>query len=129
MSEVIGQRHTRKPSVETIRKLSADEMSCSRKGDFAELYAVTWLWDQGYEVFRNYGSDGMVDMIAWHKETNEFILVDVKTVRGDPRYPNASRSNNYGRTPEQKAKGVRILKFDPQTRNLQFTEHRTNDLS
>ena len=23
----------------------------SRKGDMAEYYAVTWLWDNGYEVF------------------------------------------------------------------------------
>jgi hypothetical protein len=27
----------------------------SRKGDIAEFYAVTWLWDNGYEVFRNCG--------------------------------------------------------------------------
>ena len=29
----------------------------------AEFYAVTWLWDQGYEVFRNCGCDGMIDLI------------------------------------------------------------------
>ena len=27
--------------------------SDSRKGDLAEYYAVTWLWDNGYEVFKN----------------------------------------------------------------------------
>jgi Holliday junction resolvase-like predicted endonuclease len=124
MSEVIGQRHIKKPSAETIKKLSADEMSCSRKGDFAELYAVTWLWDQGYEVFRNYGSDGMVDMIAWYKETNEFILVDVKTMGIDSRWPGQNVTKGRSRTPEQKEKGVRILKFDPQTRNLHFMEHK-----
>ena len=25
-------------------------MSPSRSGDFAEYYAVTWLWDQGYTL-------------------------------------------------------------------------------
>ncbi len=29
------------------------EKSASRKGDLAEYYAVTWLWDNGYEVFKN----------------------------------------------------------------------------
>ena len=28
------------------------EKSASRKGDLAEYYAVTWLWDNGYEVFK-----------------------------------------------------------------------------
>ncbi len=35
-----------------------------RKGDFAEFYAVTWLWDKGYEVFKNCGSTGIIDLIA-----------------------------------------------------------------
>ena len=36
----------------------------NRKGDFAEYYAVTWLWDNGYEVFQNSGCTGPIDMIA-----------------------------------------------------------------
>jgi hypothetical protein len=28
----------------------------NRIGDIAEFYAVTWLWDNGYEVFVNSGS-------------------------------------------------------------------------
>ena len=36
----------------------------SRKGDLAEYYAVTWLWDNGYEVFQNSGCTGPIDMIA-----------------------------------------------------------------
>ena len=51
----------------------------SRAGDLSEYYAVTWLWDQGYEVFPNAGSQGMVDMIAWNPETQQTILIDVKT--------------------------------------------------
>lgn len=116
------EREKKKPKPETLRKLSASEMSSNRKGDFAELYAVTWLWDQGYEVFRNYGSDGMVDMIAWDKKINEFILIDVKTVGRDVR-GNRPYTTTKALTPKQKAKGVRILKFNPETRDLQFTEH------
>ena len=36
----------------------------NRKGDIAEYYAVTWLWDEGYEVFKNCGCTGEVDLIA-----------------------------------------------------------------
>tara|TARA_X000001388_G_scaffold67880_1_gene55356 strand:+ start:6657 stop:6989 length:333 start_codon:yes stop_codon:yes gene_type:complete len=98
------------------------EMSDSRKGDFAEFYAVTWLWDQGYEVFKNCGCDGMVDLIAWDKENDEFILIDVKTVSLDKR--NGSYTKTGSRTPEQIEKGVRYLKFNPIDRQLQFTEHK-----
>ena len=48
----------------------------SRKGDLAEYYAVTWLWDHGYEVFKNTGCTGPIDMIAIKE--GETILVDVK---------------------------------------------------
>jgi len=111
MSEQIGQ------------KLTNEEMSSSRKGDFAEMYAVTWLWDQGYEVFRNYGCVGMVDMIAWNQDTDEFILIDVKTA-----FKRESHSKELTRTHKrsklQKEKGVRILKFNPSNRTLKFMEHK-----
>ena len=48
MSEKVGQRRT----------------SPSRLGDVAELYAITWLWDEGFEVFYNAGSTGAVDVIG-----------------------------------------------------------------
>ena len=60
------------------------ELSDNRKGDFAEFYAVTWLWDQGFDVFKNCGCDGPIDMIAWNKENHDFVLVDVKTMSYDP---------------------------------------------
>ena len=49
---------------EDINKQDSDDLNTNRKGDFAEYYAVTWLWDQGYEVFQNSGCTGPVDMIA-----------------------------------------------------------------
>ena len=38
--------------------------SPNRTGDIAEHYAVTWLWDNGYEVFKNCGCTGPIDIIA-----------------------------------------------------------------
>ena len=93
--------------------------SNSRVGDLSEYYAVTWLWDQGYEVFPNAGSQGIIDMIAWHPNTGETILIDVKTVldrkkgQGDP-----------ARTKLQAVKNVRILLYNKDTRKLRFVEHR-----
>tara|TARA_R110002020_G_scaffold247791_4_gene461801 strand:+ start:85 stop:438 length:354 start_codon:yes stop_codon:yes gene_type:complete len=99
----------------------------NRKGDMAEFYAVTWLWDQGYEVFQNSGCSGPVDMIAM--KNNEIILIDVKTFyeRGDN--PKASLAKGIGlitshkRTKKQKEIGVKLLGFNPETRKLRFIKH------
>ncbi len=93
--------------------------SCNRKGDLAEYYAVTWLWDQDYEVFPNAGSDGMVDMIAWKPETNEIILIDVKTTRNK----NIQRGAGLKRTAIQKEKGVQILNYNADSRGLHLVKH------
>ena len=94
--------------------------SPSRKGDFAEFYAVTWLWDQGYEVFINSGSTGPIDMIAF--KDGETVLIDVKTKRKDYR-DNVSRIKDY-RTEEQKQLGVVFLAFNPDDRKLSWVEHK-----
>ena len=95
-------------------------VSDSRRGDLSEYYAVTWLWDQGYEVFPNAGSQGMADMIAWHPETEEVILIDVKMVR-----TNKKDKDHYRRprTPAQKEKNVCLLLYNADTRQLRFVEH------
>ena len=56
----------------------------SRKGDFAEYYAVTWLWDKGYEVFQNSGCTGPIDMIAVDKKGIS-TYIDVKTIHVGPK--------------------------------------------
>ena len=97
----------------------------NRKGDFAEYYAVTWLWDNGYEVFQNSGCSGAVDMVAIDKERN-IILIDVKTAKRDKR-----RGNKYvnvsgqSRTDEQIKLGVKFLVFNPETRQLTWVKHKT----
>ena len=85
--------------------------SASRKGDLAEFYAVTWLWDHGYEVFLNAGCTGPIDMIAY--KDGEITLVDVKSL-----------NSNVARTDEQKKLGVVFLRFDPKTRKLSWVDHK-----
>lgn len=92
--------------------------SKSRLGDLAEFYAVTWLWDQGYEVFLNPGSSGVIDMIAF--KDGEITLIDVKTEQGKRSCGGSIR----GRTEEQIKLGVVILGFNPETRKFRWVEHK-----
>ena len=94
----------------------------SRKGDFAEYYAVTWLWDNGYEVFQNCGCTGLVDLIAMN-EDGKISLIDVKTFckRSDR---NGNTDISSSRTEKQKQLGVKVLGFNPDTRELRFVEHK-----
>ena len=73
--------------------------SQSRNGDMAEHYAVTWLWDNGYEVFTNAGCTGMVDMIAMDREGNT-IKIDVKSDTWSERQQ--KKVHKHGRTDKQK---------------------------
>ena len=98
MSEKVGQRLT----------------SPSRLGDVAELYAITWLWDEGFEVFYNAGSTGAVDVIGI--KNGEVYLFDVKM--------EGKKTNLPSRTPTQKKLGVQFIKFDPSTRKLTLVKHR-----
>ena len=86
----------------------------NRKGDLAEYYAVTWLWDKGYEVFKNCGCTGPIDLIATKDGKTTFI--DVKTKSG--------RSGRV-RTEKQLALDVKILNYNPTTRKLNFVNHKT----
>ena len=93
-----------------------------RKGDFAEYYAVTWLWDKGYEVFQNSGCTGPIDMIAMDKK-GDIILIDVKTVHpnnDNDKSPNCKKT----RTKKQIKLGVKLLGFNPDNRQLHFIEHK-----
>ena len=93
----------------------------NRKGDFAEYYAVTWLWDNGYQVFQNSGCTGPVDMIAMDKK-GKILLIDVKTMTKDKGSDYRGKSS---RTDEQKKLNVQFLLFHPETRELRWSKHRT----
>lgn len=78
-------------------------MERNRKGDIAEYKAAIWLMEQGYEVFRNMGYTGPVDLIA--KIDNEYLNIDVKTLQ---------RKNNdyifrHSKLDEQIVQGIRTL--------------------
>ncbi len=96
MSEIIGPKLTE-----------------SRKGDLAEFYAVTWLWDQGYEVFKNAASQGPIDIIAF--KNGKTFLIDVKTIK--------ISGSGAKRTKLQKELGVILISFDRQTRKLAWVNH------
>jgi Holliday junction resolvase-like predicted endonuclease len=87
----------------------------NRIGDMAEYYAVTWLWDNGYNVFKNAGCTGEVDLIAM--KDGEIILIDVKTQRSGVKA--SSRRSKL-----QKDLGVQLLDFNADTRTLRFKAHK-----
>ena len=100
------------------------EHSTNRKGDLAEFYAVTWLWDNGYEVFKNCGCTGLADLVV-RDSKGDIILIDVKTAQ--PQLHKKTGNNLTkctGRTTEQVKAGVQLLMFNSQTRKLKFVKHR-----
>lgn len=86
----------------------------SRVGDLAEHYAITWLWDNGYQVFKNCGCTGPIDLIAMDKEGN-IKKIDVKSYKD---------SRLSSRTPQQKELEVQYLHYNSLTRKLRFVKHR-----
>ena len=86
----------------------------SRIGDMAEHYAITWLWDNGYQVFRNCGCTGPVDLVAM-APNGDIKLLDVKSYK---------HTNLSSRTPLQKELGVQYVHFNSETRKMRFVEHR-----
>ena len=97
------------------------EHSTNRKGDLAEFYAVTWLWDNGYEVFKNCGCDGFIDLVTRDPQGN-IKLIDVKTARRDYRTEDSYTSRTT-RTKKQIKADVQYLLFLPDTRKLRWEEH------
>ena len=95
--------------------------STNRKGDMAEYYAVTWLWDNGYEVFKNCGCDGFIDLVVRDPKGN-IKLIDVKSARKDHRTANTYTSRTT-RTKKQIKANVQYLLFMPDTRKLRWVDH------
>jgi len=86
----------------------------SRTGDIAEYYAVTWLWDNGYQVFKNCGCSGPVDLIALDPN-GKIKLFDVKSYKD---------SRLRARSKTQKQLGVEYIHYNPVTRKCKFVRHR-----
>tara|TARA_E500000331_G_scaffold349514_1_gene392823 strand:- start:682 stop:1059 length:378 start_codon:yes stop_codon:yes gene_type:complete len=105
--EITGVEHTKEI---TMKKINDP----SRVGDMAEHYAITYLWDKDYQVFKNCGSTGPIDMVAIDKEGN-VKLIDVKSYK-DGRLSSRSKT--------QKQLGVQYLHYNSETRKLKFINHR-----
>lgn len=86
----------------------------NRLGDVAEHYVVTWLWDEGYEVFKNAGCTGPVDMIA--VKNGVPIFVDVKSKNSDKDW-------GHKRTERQKKLRVQLIEFNAKDRKCRWVEH------
>ena len=86
----------------------------NRVGDLAEHYAVTWLWDNGYHVFRNCGCTGPVDIVALAPD-GKITLIDVKSHKD---------SRLSSKTHTQKKLGVQYLHYNSETRKCRFVKHR-----
>ena len=86
----------------------------NRLGDMAEHYAVTWLWDKGYHVFKNCGCTGPADIVAI-SPNGETLLIDVKS------YKDGRLSS---KTPDQRKLGVQYLHYNSETRKCRFVNHR-----
>ncbi len=83
----------------------------------AEFYAITWLWDEGFEVFHNSGCTGAVDIVGI--KDGEVYLFDVK-MNSNPNRAN----NSKARTKLQKELGVQYILFDSRTRKLRLVKHK-----
>ena len=92
----------------------------NRKGDYAELYSISWLWDQGFEVYKNVGCTGSVDLVAIKDDV--ITLIDVKTE--SPDNIRGVRRNKSSRTDDQILQQVQIVSFNPDTRELRFVKHK-----
>lgn len=88
----------------------------TRVGDLAEFYAVTWLWDNGFEVYQNAGSTGPVDIVAI--KDGKVWLFDIKSKKSNLKW-------GFSRTFAQEFLGVQILVFNPRTRKMRFVKHRS----
>ena len=51
----------------------------NRIGDITELKVCSKLLDEGYEVLRNVGSSGMIDIVVFSPISKTTHLIDIKT--------------------------------------------------
>ena len=95
-------------------------LSSARKGDIAELESAIWLMKNGYEVYRNVAKTGQVDLVT--RKQGEITLIDVKADCYDPKL--GYRRFKHSRTKSQAKQGIKILRFNPDTKVVRFVKHR-----
>lgn len=95
------------------------DRNTNRKGDLGEILAVSWLWLRGYEVFRNAGCTGPIDLVAVDP-MGDIHLIDVKTIYGKIDITGSSPVL----TDKQKELGVKLLFVDPRSGDCRWTYRR-----
>jgi len=120
MSGITGQKHIEQFELfskdKELSYFGEDNKPCpNRKGDFAEYYSVTWLWDQGFEVFKNCGSTGAIDIVAVCPKGIAHYF-DIKSYATDG-------TGLPKRTDKQKQWDVKYIHFNPRTRKFRWVDH------
>ena len=85
------------------------KLATSRTGDITELEVATHFLKQGYEVFRNMGSTGLIDLIIVCPKTKEVILYDVKTLLIRVDKDNITTLYGNSTTEAQRKLGVEVV--------------------
>lgn len=78
--------------------------STNHVGAAGEMLVCAYFLSQGLEVFRNVASSGPVDLMLLNLETNQSIMVDVKSFRSP--YIKADGSYSLGRKCSLREDGV-----------------------
>jgi Holliday junction resolvase-like predicted endonuclease len=85
------------------------KLARSRTGDVTELEVATHFLKQGYEVFRNMGSTGLIDLVVVCPKTKEVLLYDVKTTTEYKDKDGVTTVYANTSTDEQRKLGVEIV--------------------
>ena len=94
-----------------MRKVNTDN---SRIGDISELSVIAHYLSIGWEVFRNQGSTGPIDIILFNRKTGETKLIDVKTTKLNGGKGKQSYSLRKP-TEEQIKLGIEITYYEQET--------------
>ena len=79
------------------------------KGDISELKVATHYLENGYEVFRNVCSTGLIDLVVVCPKTNQVFLYDVKTMTEYKREDNVVHIYANPTSEEQRKFGVETV--------------------
>ena len=85
------------------------KLATSRTGDITELEVATHFLKQGYEVFRNMGSTGLIDIVIVCPKTKEILLYDVKTTTEYKDKEGVTTVYANTSTEEQRKLGVEVV--------------------
>lgn len=62
-----------------MKKTIDKKFDAKRKGDISEMNMCSALFKRNFEVFKNIGATGLIDIVCVSHQTNKTYLLDVKT--------------------------------------------------